>query len=233
MPDHIHFAIFATDSLPHSLGSYIGKMKVRCLQQIRERFPQITEVFTTDFYDRYLRPANSLSVIIDYIRQNPARRLTIEQNPDYFRKINNIEINGLLWQAYGNLQLLDNPFKGPVIVHRADSPELLITKRRRWKHLYENGGVLVSPFISPAEKEIRLMCEAAGGKIILLSDTPFGDRQKPGAHDFELCSTGRLLILAPVEAMPSNRETFLFLNATAKKIAMGCSERGASGAISG
>lgn len=27
----------------------------------------------------------------------------------------NIEIGGSLWQAYGNLQLLDNPFKAPTI----------------------------------------------------------------------------------------------------------------------
>lgn len=47
--------------------------------------------------------------------------------------------------------------------------------RRRWKHLAENGGVLVSPFISPEEKSFRRQCEQIKGKIILLSNTPFAE----------------------------------------------------------
>ena len=85
-------------------------------------------------------------------------------NPDFFRRHNNIIINGTQWQAYGNLQLIDNPFKAPVIIHRADSNQLITTKLRRWQHLAENGGVLVSPFISPAEKKVRRMCEEATAK---------------------------------------------------------------------
>ncbi|MDE6266478.1 MAG: hypothetical protein K2M07_03905 [Muribaculaceae bacterium] len=94
-------------------------------------------------------------------------------NRDFFCKVNNIDINGSLWQAYGNLQLLDNPFKAPVVVHRADSEFVRADKFRRWKHLAENGGVLVSPFISPAEKEVRRLCEEAGGKVIHISNAPF------------------------------------------------------------
>lgn len=220
MPDHIHFAIFARDCLPRPLGSYIGMMKVKCGQLIRASFPDVKEVFTPDFHDRYLRPVHSLPTIIEYIRRNPYRLLARRVNPDFFRKVNNIEFQGSLWQAYGNLQLLDNPFKAPVVIHRADSELVRADKLRRWKHLAENGGVLVSPFISPAEKDVRRMCEEADGKVIHLSTTPFGEREKPGAHEFDLCVRGLLLILAPMAPLPPGRKTFLYLNSIAEAIAL-------------
>ena len=42
-------------------------------------------------------------------------------NPDFFKRINNLTIREGLWQAYGNIHLLDNPFKRHVVAHRADS----------------------------------------------------------------------------------------------------------------
>ena len=56
MPDHIHFAIFAREYLQRAIGSYIGMMKVKIGQIIREAFPQISDIFTPDFHDRYLLP---------------------------------------------------------------------------------------------------------------------------------------------------------------------------------
>ncbi|MDE7409968.1 MAG: hypothetical protein K2N09_08090 [Muribaculaceae bacterium] len=221
MPDHIHFAIFAREYLPRALGSYIGMMKVKCGQCIRASFPAVRDVFTPDFHDRYLRPNHSLRTVIEYIRLNPARLLARRFNPDFFRKINNIPIDGKLWQAYGNLQLLQNPFKGPVVIHRRDSPALREAKYRRWRHLSENGGVLVSPFISADEKDVRRRCEETGGKVILLTNEPFGDRQKPSAHDFGLCTKGLLLILAPMRPLPPGRRTFLYLNHIAALLSSG------------
>lgn len=218
MPDHIHVALFARDYLPRAIGSYIGMMKVKSGQLIRAAYPQISDIFTADFHDRYLRPRHKLATIINYIRLNPYRLLVRRSNPEFFRRINDIEICGAKWQAYGNLQLLENPFKAPVIIHRSDSEACKADKSRRWKHLAENGGVLVSPFISKGEKEIRRQCEAANGKVIFLATEPFGERQKPAAHDFELCAQGRLLILAPMAALPASRHTFLYLNSIAASL---------------
>lgn len=219
MPDHIHFAIFVRDTLPRALGRYIGMMKVKCGQRIRAEFPHVRDIFTEDFHDRYLKPTHSLSNVIGYIRQNPYRLLVRQLNPDYFRRVGNIGIDGRLWQAYGNIQLLDNPFKAPVVIHRADSGQVKAAKYRRWTHLAENGGVLVSPFISPAEKAVRRQCEEMNGKIILLANEPLGEREKPAAHDFALCAEGRLLILAPLSPLQPGRETFLYLNAIAETLA--------------
>lgn len=117
MPDHIHIAIFVRGYLPRALGSYIGMMKVKCGQLIREKYPETKAVFTEDFHDRYLRPMHSLSTIIEYIRQNPYRLLVRRHNPEFFRQRNNVSIKDSLWQAYGNIQLLENPFKAPVVIH--------------------------------------------------------------------------------------------------------------------
>lgn len=220
MPDHIHIAIFARNYLPRAVGSYIGMIKVKSGQLIRERFPGIKVIFTEGFHDRYLRPVHRLSTIIEYIQQNPSRLLMRRQNPDFFRRVNNIEIKERLWQAYGNIHLLDNPFRAPVVIHRADSEQLRAAKYRRWKHLSENGGVLVSPFISQSEKEVRRQCEESQGRIILISNKPFGEKGKPGAHEFEQCANGRLLILAPMTSLPSDRKTFLYLNSIAESISL-------------
>lgn len=220
MPDHIHFAIFAEAQLPKAIGSYIGMMKVKCGQLARDLLSIPAPIFEKDFYDRILRRGHRLDTICEYIRQNPYRLLVRQFYPDFFRKVNNIQINGRLWQAYGNIQLLDNPFKAQVVIHRADSDSVKAAKYQYWKHLSENGGVLVSPFISPMEKEVRRQCEEANGKAILLTNEPFGEREKPAAHDFGLCSQGRLLILAPSEPLPPGRATFLFLNSIAESICL-------------
>lgn len=220
MPDHVHFAVFAREVLQYPIGRYVGMLKVKCGQQIRAQFPGVKNIFTSGFHDRYLRPTHSLPVIIEYIRQNPYRLMVRRMNPDFFRRVNNIVIQDSHWQAYGNLQLLDNPFKAPVVIHRADSESVKSNKIRRWKHLAGNGGVLVSPFISPEEKGIRRLCEEINGKVILLCNEPFKEREKPSAHDFDLCAQGKLLILAPMSALPSGRESFLYLNSIAETIAI-------------
>ena len=220
MSDHIHFAIFVRDYMPRSLGSYIGIMKVKTGQEVRKLYPNVAKVFADDFHDRYLRPAHDLNTILNYIRENPKRLLIRRENPNFFSRLNNIDINGSSWQAYGNLQLLQNPFKAPVIVHRADSTQLKEAKLRRWKHLSENGGVLVSPFISSQEKEVRRQCESVNGKIILISNSPLAEREKPSSHNYYLCSSGRLLILAPLNSLPDARETFVYLNSIAESICM-------------
>lgn len=220
MPDHIHFAIFARDYLPRAIGSYIGMMKVKIGQTVRDVYPEIKNIFLPDFYDRYLLPTHKLDTIITYIRENPKRLLERKLNPGFFQRINRIEINGSLWQAYGNIHLLANPFKASVIIHRADTESVIADKYRQWKHLTENGGVLISPFISPTEKDVRRQCEAAQGKVILLTNKPLGEREKPAAHDFEQCSHGRLLILAPQTPLAPGRKTFLYLNSIAETLSI-------------
>lgn len=122
MPDHIHLLLHVTEYLDKPLGVYISKFKIKILQLARFRGVWNDSVFSPDFHDRFLRPFHSLNVIYEYIRQNPYRLLIRKLYPDYFRRVNNIFFyKDLHWHAYGNMQLLSNPFKDAVICHRADA----------------------------------------------------------------------------------------------------------------
>ena len=97
--------------------------------------------------------------------------------------------------------------------------EIKRMKWERWEYSVLNGGVLVSPFISPEEKKVRKMTEDNGGKLILIINEAMGDRFKPGDHYYELCEQGRLLIISPQETIPPGRACFLRMNALADMLA--------------
>ncbi len=71
-----------------------------------------------------------------------------------------------------------------------------LKKTNHWLSDAAKGTVLVSPFISKSEKAIRVEAEDIGANIILITHEAFGERFKPAAHDFNLCSQGRLLIIS-------------------------------------
>lgn len=212
MPDHLHLLVDVRDPLPRPLGSYIGMLKVRITQRLRDKIGLAAPALAPDFHDRILRPWHSLQHIFDYIRDNPRRLWVRYQHPEFFRRINTLTINGMRWHAYGNLALFDNPFKEAVVVHRADGDAVKAANKCRYLHTAANGGVLVSPFISPEEQNIRHEAEALGGRLIVVGYRPFGERFKPAAHDFGLCEKGQLLLLAPERHLAPGRSTFLWLN---------------------
>ena len=223
MPDHVHILLRVLEYLERPLGIYISKIKIKALQNARCYGLSFDSLFEKDFYDRILRLDQSLDTVINYVYQNPYRLLIRRFYPDYFRRVNCIFFyKGMQWQAYGNLQLLWNPFKDAVVCHRSDAgtkkEEQLI---KNWMHLASNGGVLISPFIAQKEKEIKEKAEAKNAKIILICNKAFGERYKPAAHDFQQCESGNLLIIAPAIGMPDCRKTFLSLNKLAEVMAQG------------
>lgn len=213
MPDHLHMLLYAEQPLDEILGRKLAALKV-----LANRLAGCDSLFDKGFNDQILKKSRSLDVIFRYIRENPYRLAVRRANPDYFRRCNRLTLDGRQWQAYGNFQLLENPFKERVVVHRADSSDRRAQNRDIWLHTAANGGVLVSPFISKDEKAIRTEAEALDARIILITNEAFPERYKPAAHDFALCEQGRLLIIAPEQSLPSSRSTFLALNALAKKI---------------
>ena len=86
-----------------------------------------------------------------------------------------------------------------VVVHRKYSDEERARLREEWLHTACNGGILISAFVSPVEKDIRREAEAEGARIILITDRPFGERGKPAKSDFEKCEEGKLLVLVPMD----------------------------------
>lgn len=214
MPDHLHLLIRVEADLDEILGRKIGRFKDRVNKRVGS-----TGVFAPGFNDQIVTSARKLNVIFDYLRSNAQRLAIRRSHPDFFTCANNLVIEGLQCQAYGNIHLLDNPFKDQVVVHRADSAESFAKMKEQWLYTAANGGVLVSPFISPREKEVREEAERNNGRFILITNAPLAERQKPAGRNFDLCAQGRLLIIAPMTAMALNRGCCLRMNSMAKELA--------------
>lgn len=213
MPDHLHILLFVEYPTEEILGRIIAKFKVAV-----NKAADIDNVFDKGFNDQILKNSRSLDTLYKYIRDNPRRLAVRHAHPEFFRRVNELKIGERTYQAYGNFQLLDNPFKEQVIVHRADTPETRRHNRELWLYAAANGGVLVSPFISPYEKAIRAEAEEVGGRIILIINRPIDSRYKPIGHDFDLCKSGRLLIISADLDGNLSRSACLTMNSLAEKI---------------
>lgn len=216
MPDHMHVLIWVKSTLPEHLGFFIARFKNTINSAVG-----IDHIFEDGFNDQIVTNKRDLNTIFNYIRSNPYRLAIRRAYPDFFTRCNNMIIGDTPCQLYGNIHLLDNPFKDQVIVHRADNDQTFLANKDRWLHTAANGGVLVSPFISQREKSIRKESESSGGRLILITNRPFGEREKPSGKNFELCAQGRLLIIAPAIPMPLDRPSCLKMNSLAATIAFG------------
>lgn len=192
MPDHLHILLGVESELDEILGRKIAIFKSSVNQ-----LASSAGVFASGFHDVILNPSREFDTIINYLRSNPHRLAVRQALPDFFHRQSELSVGEVVCSAYGNLQLLENPFKEQVMVHRADTETAKVQNLERWIYTAANGGVIASPFISPAEKAVRKEIEEAGGRIILITNRRMGEREKPSAHDFELCEQGRLLILSP------------------------------------
>lgn len=208
MPDHVHIILFIEQERQEPLGTIVAHFKRR-----------FDKFFNDGYNDQILHPKRSLDVLMKYVKDNPHRLAIRKSYPDYFRRVRKFVINDMEVEAYGNFFLLKHAIIEPVVVHRVWTQEELDKNRKRWLYIAKSGGILVSPFISRAEKEIRAAAIGSGGRIIDISTDPIGERFKPSGSDFQLCEEGRLLIVAPTEAAGLTRARCLNLNAVAAVIA--------------
>lgn len=191
MPDHVHILLFVEYPTQEELGRIVARFKVEVNNKAG-----IERMFAKGFNDQILKKSRSLDTLYRYIRENPRRLAVRRAFPEYFRRTNSLRIGKEVYQAYGNFQLLENPFREQVVVHRADPEERRRNNLEQWLYTASNGGVLVSPFISPGEKAVRDRADAIDGRFILIVPDRMDDRYKPVGHDFDLCESGRMLILS-------------------------------------
>lgn len=226
MPDHIHLLIQVTSRLDKPIGNEIGGFKTGISNMWRRMHcDDSLDIFEEGFNDKIIYPDRELNDVFEYIRQNPYRLAIRRMRPEFFQKTRNIFIENREVQAYGNLFHFRNPFKYALIIHRNDTEVQFNHKLDECIYYAANGGIVVSAFISPREKEIRKAIESIDGKIILIHNKPFADREKPARHDFNLCSKGKLLIISPIDyaSLPKtvhpSRTQCLDMNSLAEKIA--------------
>lgn len=175
-----------------------------CLLVGEEAYYQLEPIFREMPFIRAMARYNQLQTTIRYIDMNPQRLATKRLKPGFFRVQKDMEIGDRCFDGVGNAVLLQQARYFPVhvrntLVEKAkhgDDQELrdyknsCVIKARQ-------GTVLVSPFISPDEKQVLHVLLHEHHNIILLTDNGFRDYYKPADALFDACSEGRLLILSP------------------------------------
>jgi len=161
-------------------------------------------IFTERPFIRPLSRRGQLHTMISYVQMNPQRLATKRLKPGYFRVQKDIVIGHRRYDGVGNAALLMS--EGFATVHvrstmvkaaeHGDAQQLrdymngCVLKARK-------GVVMVSPFISPQEKQVMQVLLQEQHPFVLLADNGFRDYYKPADFLFDACASGRLLILSP------------------------------------
>ncbi|MBR6432409.1 MAG: transposase [Muribaculaceae bacterium] len=205
MPDHLHFVIFVTESLPVHLGVIINAFRVACNREFRamkqrgDINSKHNALWEEGYNDHILDRKGQLANFKNYIHDNPRRFALKRSNPDLFRVRRNVEIAGLTFAAQGNIFLLDAPELLQVQCSRKMSEEEIKKACHGFLSRARDGAVLVSPSISKGEKVIMRTVFENGFPVIVLRENGFVALAKPEGRFFDACAIGRLLLLAPWE----------------------------------
>ena len=169
-----------------------------------DHYYQLPPIFTEMPFLRSMTRYSQLPTTIRYLDMNPQRLATKRLMPGFFRVQKGIEICGRSYDGVGNVALLMAERFATVHVRRLMVEQALHgdnTPLRNYKNncvlRARKGEVMVSPFISPDEKQVMKVLMQEHHPFILLTDNGFHDYYKPADTIFEACAEGRLLILSP------------------------------------
>jgi len=230
MPDHLHGILRVTERMEKPVGVPVRAFKSQCTSAMRERHgdPTLT-LWNPGYNDRIVWRRGSLRAYTRYLMDNPRRYCLRKAHPDLFRTVAGLQHPALppgsRWDGYGNRFLLDRPEKLAIRVSRNAAANEVKALAEEVLAEAAQGMVIVSPFISPGEREIATAILAAPvGDVILMKPGGFPPLFKPNGRYFDLCVQGRLLILSRSVAAvhgstPLTRETCLAMNAACAHIA--------------
>lgn len=202
MPDHIHFIISVNEYLHgFTLSKIINMFMGRCTAELMAEglIASGVSTYTRGFNDKILLHAGQLRNWANYILDNPRRYLIKRKCREYFGRRQILDIDGVQRTIYGNFMLLREPLKVPGIVSSRYTPQERLQHEHAWAECMRTQGVMVSPFISRPEKELYRRAIDSGCSLILIVKEGLPERYKPYGEQFELCSLGRLLIVAAPE----------------------------------
>lgn len=203
MPDHMHGIVYVREPLPKPVGETIRGFKSGATSELRKHFANpALDVWEEGYHDRVIMNSDTLRAERHYIHDNPRRYCVRKANPELFVRVNRLENarlpGGMDWAGFGNLFLLDKPDMTPVQVSRSVSATKVAVRKAEALEQAWRGTVMVSPFISPGEKEIaHAVMEQEYGSLILIRAEGFPPLYKPSGSYFDLCAQGRLLVLSP------------------------------------
>jgi len=228
MPDHFHAIVHVKERMPQPLGVPIRAFKSLVTSALRKQYQNPTlQIWNPGYHDWRAVRRGALKAFADYIRDNPRRYCLKKAHPDLFVRIAAITHPRLPkdtpWSGYGNQFLLDRIIV-PIRVSRKATPDEINKLKTSILKEVAGGAVVMSPFISPGEKEIATMILGMEhGDVILMHPSGFAPRFKPRGKYFDLCAKGRLLILSAFpyseQEMPITKEYCERMNAWCKAIA--------------
>jgi hypothetical protein len=159
-----------------------------------------TPLFSRGFNDRILFRRGQLKTWVAYLDDNP-RRLWLKWHfPDRLRKVYDFTAGtkGHRYTAVGNTFLVTYPERLQVRCHRNLTEEQIQQEVEKYLREAHRGTVLVSPFISPAEKAVFEACYRERLPMIHIVNRGLdGKFNYPSGRDLSGCSDGFLLVLAP------------------------------------
>lgn len=215
MPDHVHLLIkiakenqAADNVAPMRLETVVSLL----MQALEGRYAESTgvreELFEPSWHDWIVARPGQLQAFTRYIRDNPRRAWTRQQNRQFFTRLGRVSFAGREWFGYGNAALLELPVLEPFRCSRSwagDGPEWCRAVARAER--IGPGGAGVGTFMSPCEKACGNAVFRAGGALIVLAPECFPERWHPGRPKEALCAAGRMLFLSlypPQAARPDN-----------------------------
>lgn len=210
MPDHFHGIIYVRDTLPadYSLGKIIAAWKSNCSHALwndssscaQEFSSEKPSLFSRGFNDRILFRKGQLQTWIAYLNDNPRRLWLKIHFPNRLRKVYDFRAGkkGHRYTAVGNTFLVTYPERLQVRCHRRLTDEQIQEEVTKYLREARRGTVLVSPFISPAEKAVYDACYKEKLPLIHIVNRGLdGQFIYPSGRDLMGCSDGFLLVLAP------------------------------------
>lgn len=228
MPDHLHGILYVKEQLPKPVGETVRGFKSGVTSELRKLLvaPDLA-MWEAGYHDRVIMNAITLRAERHYIRDNPRRYCLRQEHPDLFVRVNHLNNPCLppetAWAGFGNLFLLERPTLMSVQVSRHVTQEAVSALKAQVAKRTLDDAVMVSPFISPGEKEAAQQVMAQDyGCLILLKPEGFPPLYKPSGAYFDLCAQGRLLILSPFaysgRTVALTRERCLQMNGWAQAI---------------
>ena len=224
MPDHFHGILYVRDTLPadYALGKIIAAWKsdcthamwndyaaLKCDEQYEEKKSSLCaqyfssekpSLFSRGFNDRILFRKGQLQTWIKYLDDNPRRLWLKTHFPDRLRKVYDFKAGkrGHQYTAVGNTFLVTYPERLQVRCHRDLTEAQIQAEVAVYMKEALRGVVLISPFISTAEKAVYDACYKEKLPMIHIVNRGLdGKFNYPSGRDLTGCSEGFMLVLAP------------------------------------
>jgi len=210
MPDHFHGILYVRDTLPadYALGKIIAAWKSACTHAFwddssfsAQNFSSVKpSLFSRGFNDRILFRKGQLQTWIKYLDDNPRRLWLKKHFPNRLHKVYDFVAGkkGHQYTAVGNTFLVTYPERLQVRCHRNLTDEQVQGEVAKYMKEARRGTILISPFISTAEKAVYDACYKEKLPMIHIVNRGLdGKFNYPSGRDLTGCSDGFMLVLAP------------------------------------